>query len=161
MPILHLQLSGEGLTPDGRTVTIPHAVALQQRGPVVQVSVTVEETIARTLAEQGRELPTPLTGLGLIDTGASVTCIDEEAARRLGLPVIDVERMSSATHAQVDRNVYPIQVEVIGFPIRLQAPRAIGAELSPQGLLLLIGRDVLQICTLFYNGPTGELTLSI
>ena len=83
MPILPLQLSGEGRTPDGRTVGIPHAVALQQRGPIVQVSLTVEETIARTLLEQGRELPNPITGLGLIDTGASVTCVDEEAARRL------------------------------------------------------------------------------
>ena len=36
-----------------------------------------------------------------------------------------------------------------------------GAALEPQGLLALIGRDVLARCTLFYNGTTGEFTLAI
>lgn len=33
--------------------------------------------------------------------------------------------------------------------------------MAPQGLLALIGRDVLQHCTLLYNAVTGEITLSI
>jgi hypothetical protein len=36
-----------------------------------------------------------------------------------------------------------------------------GAALKEMGLLLLIGRDLLQYCTLFYNGATGQITLSI
>ena len=36
-----------------------------------------------------------------------------------------------------------------------------GAALKEQGLLLLIGRDLLAHCTLFYNGPTGQITLSL
>jgi hypothetical protein len=31
---------------------------------------------------------------------------------------------------------------------------------QPQGLLMLIGRDFLQHCTLFYNGIAGQVTLS-
>jgi hypothetical protein len=82
-------------------------------------------------------------------------------AQRLRLPVVDVVKMSSATHAQTDQNVYPVQIQVVGFPIQLQALFAVGAELAAQGLVLLIGRDVLQHCTIFYNGPTGGFTLSI
>ena len=78
----------------------------------------------------------------------------------MGLPVIDVVGIASASEAEVQRNVYPVQVEVVGFPIRLQAPRAIGAELEGQGYIALLGRDVLQLCTIFYNGPAGEITLS-
>jgi predicted aspartyl protease len=152
---------GEGQTADGRRVQLPPGVALQVRGPVVQASVTLEETAAQTLVQQGGQLPSPENGLALIDTGASVTCIDAEAARRLRLPAIDVVPMTSASHARTDQNVYPIQIEILGFPMRLQAPRAVGAELASQGLLLLIGRDVLRSCTLFYNGVTGEFTLSI
>ncbi len=43
----------------------------------------------------------------------------------------------------------------------MEIPRATGASLAAQGLLLLIGRDVLQQCTSHYNGTTGDITLSI
>ncbi len=45
--------------------------------------------------------------------------------------------------------------------VTLNAPRAMGAALASQGLLVLIGRDVLQNCNLFYNGPAGQFTLSL
>jgi predicted aspartyl protease len=99
--------------------------------------------------------------MGLIDTGASVTCIDDEAAKALQLPVVDVVNMTSATHASTPSNVYPIQIQLLGVKIVFQAPRAIGAELKSQDLLLLIGRDVLQRCTLHYNGLVGQFTLAI
>jgi predicted aspartyl protease len=99
--------------------------------------------------------------MALLDTGATSTCIDDTAARQLQLPVVNVVHVASASHASTPQNVYPIQVEVVGLPISIEAPNAIGAALSPQGLLALIGRDVLQHCTLFYNGITGEITLSI
>ena len=69
--------------------------------------------------------------------------------------------MASASHSSTQQNVYPIQIEVVGLPIAIDAPRAIGASLKVQGLLLLIGRDVLQHTVLVYNGPTGAFTLSI
>jgi len=43
----------------------------------------------------------------------------------------------------------------------VDAPRAVGAALKAQGIVALIGRDVLQHCTLYYNGPAGQITLSI
>jgi predicted aspartyl protease len=161
VPILHFQISGQGQLPNGGLVALAPAVALQQRGPCVQVSISPQENVAQALIQQGGQIPSPVTGAALIDTGASVTFIDAEAAHQVGLPVIDVVSMASATHAGGDRNVYPIQIEIVGTPIRFQAPRAIEAELAGQGLVLLIGRDALQFCTLFYNGPAGELTLSL
>jgi predicted aspartyl protease len=97
--------------------------------------------------------------LALIDTGASHTCIDEQAARELGLPVIDVGYMISATHEKVPCNIYPVSIST---PIMtLNAPRTMGASLSGQGLLILIGRDVLAACVLHYNGVNGQYTLAV
>lgn len=59
----------------------------------------------------------------------------------MGLPVIDVCNMTSATEVNTQQNVYPIRIEFAGVPIAIDADRAIGANLAPQGLLLLIGRD--------------------
>jgi hypothetical protein len=36
-----------------------------------------------------------------------------------------------------------------------------GAKLKPMGLVAIIGRDILQRATLFYNGGAGTISLSI
>lgn len=161
MPNLHIQLTGLGQTPDGRKIPISPAVILQQRGPVVQVSVKLEQTFANALAQQGKSIPPALAGLALIDTGASNTCIDDEAAQSMSLPVIDVGAMNSASHTKTPSNIYPTQIEISGFRIQFQSPRTMGAALKEHGLLMLLGRDLLQRCTLFYNGAAGQITLSI
>lgn len=160
MPILHVQIGAQAKTPDGKVVPVPPPFALQMRGPVLQVSVTIEQNAAQALLQQGKEVPTPKPGWALIDTGASNTCIDEQIAKELGLPVIDTAKMASASHAETTCNVYPVQIDVPSV-LSLSAPRTIGAALAAQGLAVLIGRDVLQHCTLFYNGATGQITLSL
>jgi len=161
LPILHIQITAEAQASNGTSIPITPSNALTQRGPVVQVTVNVEQHIAQQLLQEGQVLPTPVSGLALLDTGATRTCIDETVAQSLHLPVIDVATIASATHASTQQNVYPIQIEVSGLPIKINAPKAIGVPLSVQGLIVLIGRDVLQNCTLFYNGLTGSFTLSI
>jgi predicted aspartyl protease len=94
-----------------------------------------------------------------IDTGASNTCVDDQVAQELGLPVIDVGYMQSASHEKHQCNIYPVQI--ITPVVTLNSPRTMGAALASQGLLILIGRDVLQSCTLFYNGSVGQFTLSL
>lgn len=161
MPILHTQLRAQGKNPDGSLVEINPADVMVGKGPIVQVTVHVAQPIAAQLTTDGKQLPNTVSGHGLIDTGASTTCIDDQIARNLGLPIVDVVQMSSASHSSSDANIYPIAVEIEGLPIRINVPRSMGAALSAQGLLLLIGRDVLHHCTLFYNGITGEFTISI
>ena len=160
MPILHIQLGAQAKTSDGKTAQVPPGVALQLRGPIVQVNVTIEESAGKGLLAQGKSLPTPKSGYALIDTGATLTCIDEQAAKDLGLPVIDVAKMTSATHKDQECNVYPVQIDVLPI-LTLNSPRTMGAALEAQGLLILIGRDVLANCNLFYNGLMGQFTLSL
>ena len=102
MPILNIQLAAQDLSGN----QIPPLVALLQRGPVVQVSVSVEQNIAQQLLAQGLSLPTPERGIALIDTGATSTCIDDAAAARLNLPAIDIVTVASASHASTQQNVH-------------------------------------------------------
>jgi predicted aspartyl protease len=121
----------------------------------------VVQSITDQLLQQGQIVPPPISGLALIDTGASSTCIDDAIAQQLRLPVIDVVQMVSASHASTQQSVYPVLIEVVGPAIQINVPRAIGANLATQGLTALIGRDFLQHVTLFYNGVTGQITLSM
>jgi len=161
MPILHSQVNGATKGPHGEDVPLPPAIALIQRGPVVQVSISIAQSMTQQLVQQGATLPAPVTGMALIDTGASSTCIDDAIAQQLGVPAIDVVTMHSASHAGHPANIYPVRFALTGMPIALDVPRAMGAALASQGLAMLIGRDILQICTLFYNGMSGEFTLSL
>ena len=161
MPILHVQFGGQGQAPDGSTVQVPPPLALLQHGPRVQITIGVAQVIAQQLVQQGLTVPHPIDGLGLIDTGASSTCVDEAVARQLQLPAIDVVTIATPSHTSLLRNVYPLRLEIIGLPTPIDAPRAIEADLAGQDIQALIGRDILQHCCLVYNGFVGSITFSI
>jgi len=74
--------------------------------------------------------------------------------------VVDVGKMTSASHENYPCNLYAAQISippVLTFP----APRAMGANIATQGLVAIIGRDVLQGCVFIYNGGAGQITLCI
>jgi len=161
VPILHTQFVAQAQKPDGTVVQLPPNVALQQRGPIVQVNVSLEQSFAQALLAQGKTLPKAESGFALIDTGASHTCIDDDVAKRLNLPAIDVAMMTSASHEATQQNVYPVQIEMIGMPISIGSARTMGANLKAQGLILLIGRDVLASVIFIYSGPAGQITFAV
>jgi predicted aspartyl protease len=160
MPILNMQYIVERQERDGTKVTLEPKTALISRGPVLQVTLSIPKVIAQELVKQDMTVPEPIAGVALIDTGASTTCIDDAAAQKLGLPVIDVATIASASHAATKINIYPATIDLIGVPITVTTERALGANLSSQGLIALIGRDLLQNFTLYYNGVMGQITLS-
>lgn len=161
MPIFHTQFQGETRDQEGNKAQLEPKIALAVRGPVLQVSLGVSEVMTQELVKKNIAIPEPISGLAMIDTGASVTCIDDGAAQKLGLPVIDVVQMASASHDATDKNVYPALIEFLGTPIKINSERTMGASLEIQGLIVLLGRDVLQRFTIFYNGIAGEMTISL
>ncbi|MBV9224147.1 MAG: hypothetical protein JO185_26645 [Acidobacteriaceae bacterium] len=161
MPTIHIQLTGEAQLASGQKIQLPPVQALQQRGPILNVAVGLERSMSAGLLASGNQVPIPVATVALIDTGASNTCVDNDLAVQLGLPVVDTMKMTSASHHEVEQPAYPISIEIIGTQIQFSVPKAMGAQLAAQGLGLLIGRDVLAAFTMFYNGPTGQITLSI
>ena len=160
MPIFHSQISVQIQDQSGNRRTLDPRTSLLRRGPIIQVTLGLAENIAQQLVQQGKPVPEPVAGWALIDTGATSTCIDDSAAQKIGLPVIDRGKTSSASHDAIDVNIYPALIAFTGTPIKVNALRAIGANLASQDLVALLGRDVLQNFTLFYNGAVGQITIS-
>lgn len=147
------------LDADGKFSTQP-IDGLRQFGPTLHVVASVPPVMAQALTKAGTPLPTPETGKGLLDTGAGITGIDEDAAKRLGLPAINTIDLASATHV-VKAPVYVISLDVpTATGLQLETVAVVGMSLASQGLLMLIGRDLLQHCHMSYNGPFGMITLS-
>ena len=68
--------------------------------------------------------------------------------------------MNSATHANEIVPIYAGQLMIRGL-CGVNINRAYGAVLETQGLVALIGRDILAGCQLVYNGNDGSFSLAI
>ncbi len=150
--ILNVQFN-EVTEPGGTKITAIDA--LQQMGPVVPVVLLPFGGKDGAQSKPGD----PVTGLALVDTGARATCIDCEAARNAGIPIVDTGRMTSATHHDEEVPIFAAQIEIQGFR-SVNAPRAFGANLAPMGIVALIGRDILKSSIMIYNGTTGDFSIS-
>jgi predicted aspartyl protease len=161
MPVLHSEIGGQAKTPDGKIVNVPRQAILAQVGPRVAITLMPPDQLVAALTKEGKPIPSAITGLALIDTGAGPTSIDEDAAKKLGLPIINVVKLASASHPSTDAHVYPVKFAITGLPNAINAPQVVGAPLACQGLLALIGRDLLSVCHFTYNGAAGQFTLCI
>lgn len=134
---------------------------LQQVGPRIPVEVSIPDVLAAALTHSGSELPTPVEGWALIDTGASVTCVDESALQDLNLNPIGQTQVSSPTAASDRRLLYPAKLMFPGTPIPpLDFQAVTGVTLQNQGYLVLLGRDILRYMVLIFDGPGGHMTLA-
>lgn len=129
-------------------------------GPLVPVTLTLKEEISRAYAEHGGNLPEPVAGFAMIDTGATRTCFDEASARKAGFPITGIAPMTSATHANHEVPVFSGRIVMGSFNIDVVG--GLGANLAAfDGLVALIGRDLLKDALFTYNGPGGSIALAI
>ena len=104
-----------------------------------------------------------MKGFALIDTGALSTCLDISTAEIIGLPVCGTTEITSASHT-VEVPIFVGKLVLPNF-ININVKRGAGVNLkefgTDLGLIALIGRDILEIAILVYNGPGGSFSLSI
>jgi hypothetical protein len=144
MPILTLQLVPEGAVVD------------------LAIGVSVPRTSALRNANQ--PVPSPIQIRALIDTGASITCIEAQALQPLGLTptgTIPIVTPSTGSTPSI-RNQLDVSLTLMHPNLNFTVP-AIGivecGALSPlfQGLL---GRDLLSSCLFVYDGIGGHFSLA-
>lgn len=132
---------------------------LQQRGPLLQIEVSVPDVLANKLQEK-KMMPSPVTGLGLLDTGASITGVDVNALQQLSLSMID-EVTINHPGGEDKQGIYACQISFPGTKIEdIEFSHVLGSKLKDQGLLAILGRDVLKDYQLVYNGPGGFWTIA-
>ncbi len=160
MSILNTRFGGDGKTSDGQNIEVPAAEILHQMGPLVQVVLMPLDTGNQAFVGRSKKIA-PVNGYALIDTGAQSTCIDQNAAERAGLAIVDTGKIASATHSEHEVPIFAGKLDFVAFSGGVSAHRAYGANLSSQNLVALIGRDVLQKCVLIYNGLDGSFSLAV
>ena len=138
-----------------------------QGAPIINVAVMV--SMARRSALLAAKAPVPNTQSvrGLVDTGASHTCVDPTVLQALQLqPTGSVQVHTPSTGGvPVSADTYDIGFAIPGpsgsTPFLLPSMQVTASGLaSGQGIHVLIGRDVLSQFIMTYNGTTGLFMLA-
>ena len=141
---------------------LPAHQVLQLLGPVLQVVISPTPQYLNAREQRGGEPIQPKAGLALIDTGASVTAVDEGVCRDLGLQPTDRIGISHAGGVS-EHLCYPVQILFPGTPLPpIIDARVVSVRLheGKQPILLLLGRDVLSTLRLVYNGLEGRIEVA-
>jgi len=140
---------------------------ITRAGAFIDLRVGVSSSRERILKIANKVVPASVIVRALIDTGASCTCIDAGTLRGLGLtPASTVLMHSSSTSGTAHTSdVYEVSLAVdrVGTGISRGIAPVIAIDLSGQGqsFLGLVGRDVLDMCVLIYDGPSRIATLKL
>jgi predicted aspartyl protease len=167
MPILHCK--SPVLPPTGAPFSLTNI--LTQYGPTVNVEIgydpdffstdinVQQQAIQRTSLSPSVQ-PVQLVP-ALIDTGALESCIDDELARALNLPVID-QISVSGVHGAAILNVYLGHIKIAELG-KIQFGRFMGAKLSDGQQLhrALLGRTLFADMLLVYDGKLGIVSMSV
>ncbi len=146
---------------------MPHMTdKLSRLGAIADFEISVSRPRRDALVRAGKPLPTGHVIRGLIDTGASRTCVDSCVLADLDLKptgVVSIRTPSTGKSAH--------QAKEFDVSITLLHPKAssniltlpvIESDLDDgaYGYQVLVGRDILGMCLFIYDGPSASFTLS-
>ena len=141
----------------------PSSAALLEVGAFFSVEITVPKALAASLAQSGSPVPQPQTGMALVDTGATRTCVHEPILQAMGLNPTGTAETGTA-RGPATQNVYKVDLIFPGRKWEFSPPGVISVDLTgqqlrlrpnPEPVVALLGRDFLQIGLLVWNGPGG------
>ncbi len=137
-------------------------------GPQISVDILPPIVVEKWAKSIKREVKQAHNLEALIDTGASVSGVDEAVLNQLGYPPIGVSSLTtpsgtSQTGVYMVRLVIPSQGDSripANIPrIIIDNVRVIAVKLDRQPYKVLLGRDVLSRMIMVYNGPQALITL--
>lgn len=145
-----------------RGLTVP----ILTSGALVEVHLGPSDARRRALKRQRRDVPPALQATFLIDTGASMSMVDEACMRTLQLePTGAAQFHSSSTNGVAQRAaVYDVQLILGGVAttstLRVDPLAMMATALINQPFEGILGRDVLARLQFAWNGPGQEVRLS-
>lgn len=138
---------------------------LQHIGPVIEVEITVPDSLVQLFQTLSMPIPQPVNGLGILDTGAFTTSVNKSILQGFGVQPVGTAPVSTPGTSLINMDVYPAKIEFPGTTIVRNFDKALAMEdmsgsFNGKNIIALIGREVLADCVLIYNGKTGIYTLS-
>ena len=132
---------------------------------MVAIIIGVSQARRDALRASNQPIPPPQRIRGLVDTGASCTCVDVSILQALNLQptgTVPVHTPSTGPNPY-PANQYDVSITLHHLPhlsFSIANIPVVDSDLSIQGIDALIGRDILENALLVYDGYTGIFTLA-
>jgi predicted aspartyl protease len=116
--------------------------------------------------KQNIPVPPAVTATFIIDTGADTTMVDEQIMRTLALTPTSQTRLLTSTTQGVSQacDVYDVELQILGRAGQpfwtFQPLEVLARPLLNQSTNGMLGRDILDLAVLTYDGPRQEFSLS-
>jgi len=131
---------------------------MQAVGPLVEIQLAVGSAVEKALSATSNPIPSPVTALAMIDTGATRSLVRQGIAGQLGLNPVGVTHINTVSSTNIRCYEYSMRLlfsnNVVVEGIIVEAP------LKGQHIQFLIGREVLSHAVLVYIGYKNSFTLS-
>lgn len=149
-------------TPQGNKI---NPAGLFVNGPILNVVISLPKPLVELYTKEGKNLPQPKTGIALVDTGATKSCIHNTIMKDLKVNSTGIIVSHTANGAK-ECNVYPAHFSFPEARIEVELTSVVEVDLTGQyfdnkQIIALIGRDVLSNSVFIYNGPLGLYTLTV
>lgn len=134
-------------------------------GPIIDLSICVSTPRAEQIRRLGHKVPDPVMVHALIDTGADCTLIDGQIALDLRISATSrtiVRCLDTPTNEET-RPVFDVDVVFVSggkTSTKFTVPVA-QHSFGSLPYQVLLGRDLLNYSTFYYDGPAEEIALSI
>lgn len=136
----------------------PNVLLLRNQGPKIRVMIGLPSIMTKQLKKEGKKSPI-IRGVALIDTGASICAVDQQIFQKLKISPIGATQVRTPTITQI-QNIYPVTFRFPQLRLTAESTGVIGSNLQNQGIIALIGRDLLTNFVFIYNGSGGSFTLA-
>jgi hypothetical protein len=139
---------------------------VQSNGLLIDVQVGVSAARRAQLWKRGLAVPPPVSATFIIDTGADTTLVNDQIMRTLALTPTDQAKVLTSASVGVPEvyDVFDVALEIVnrkGQPSWVLQPLAVLAKHLPnQGTDGMLGRDVLSLGILEYDGPRAQFKLT-
>jgi hypothetical protein len=145
-----------------RSLTVP----ILTSGALIEVHLGFSDARRRIMHRQGRQVPPPAKATLLIDTGASMSLVDEALMRTLQITPTSVTSYHSSSTSGIAQqcNVYDVSLVLGGVAttnsLRIDPLPVMATAFINHPFEGLLGRDVLSRLQMAWSGPMQSLTLS-
>jgi hypothetical protein len=150
----HLQFTAAGMEGD------PAHLRVEGARIECEIRPDPEDAQAGAATRRAAPMPSGISGILVLDTGAAMTAIDERILTGLEVPPLADRRVFTAMGSAI-QSVYSCSLEFPGSDLPpVRNLYVVGAEFDDQGIAGVLGRDVLERGLFVYNGPAGGWTLA-
>ena len=133
--------------------------------PIVTVHIGITAWRRQMLLDMGLHAPDILVLNLLVDTGASITALDQAAIAPLNLAPRDLQDMHTLSTGAKPRASWEYDVSLLlpadgGAPLIKDLLAVLEGKFRHLGIDGVLGRDVLARCLLVYDGPAQRFILA-